>query len=64
MSDEPSLLEIKKMISDLADVLDVIHVEMSDIKTELQKLKKNLQQTNLKKGSDETDFMHGWLIFI
>jgi|TARA_B100001559_G_scaffold234029_1_gene197196 hypothetical protein len=59
MSDEPSLLEIKKMISDLADVLDVIHVEMSDIKTELQKLKKNLQQTNLKKGSDETDFMHG-----
>jgi hypothetical protein len=59
MTKEPTLLEIKKLIDDLAEILDVIHVEISEMKTEFQELKKNLKENNIKKDSDKIDFMHG-----
>ena len=44
MSDEPSLLEIKKLIEDLAEIIDVLHVEMTSIKEDFASIKKNFQE--------------------
>jgi len=59
MSDEPSLLEIKKLIEDLAEIIDVLHVEMTSIKEDFSSIKKNFQEIQVKASNSELDYMHG-----
>tara|TARA_Y100000996_G_scaffold409437_1_gene390076 strand:- start:1817 stop:1996 length:180 start_codon:yes stop_codon:yes gene_type:complete len=59
MSDEPSLLEIKKLIEDLAEIIDVLHVEMTSIKEDFASIKKNFQEMQVKASNIDLDYMHG-----
>jgi hypothetical protein len=59
MSEETSLLEIKKMIDDLAEILDILHVEITEIKQEVLKLKTELKENIAKNNDDKVNFMHG-----
>ena len=59
MSDEPSLLEIKKLIEDLAEIIDVLHVEMTSIKEDFASIKKNFQEMQVKSSNSDLDYMHG-----
>ena len=59
MSDEPSLLEIKKLIEDLAEIIDVLHVEMTSIKEDFASIKKNFQEMQVKASDIDLDYMHG-----
>tara|TARA_B100000927_G_scaffold268471_1_gene243268 strand:- start:2871 stop:3050 length:180 start_codon:yes stop_codon:yes gene_type:complete len=59
MSDEPSLLEIKKLIEDLAEIIDVLHVEMTSIKEDFASIKKNFQEMQVKAINSDLDYMHG-----
>jgi hypothetical protein len=59
MSEEPTLLEIKELIEDLTEIIDVLHVEITGMKVNITNLTKNLQEINDKTPIDKVNFMHG-----